>query len=211
MPRKVAQKLMGVASLPLVTELGYLKGAISSRIIPTKHFTIAEFGCGTAEFLIAYAVRYPERYCIGIDIQGERIYDAARNAEKFGLVNIGFYRADLRQLDLFCDTDVFNEIWITFPDPHVKRRRAPLRLVHHDFLSLYARILKPNGKLHIKTDDKGTADFAIRELSGSSFTIKTHESNLPQNTDHPKYLQTKYEKKFRLAKKQIHYIEAIHK
>lgn len=199
---------MGVASLPLVTELGYLNGATLSKIIPTDHYTVAEFGCGTAEFLIAYAARYPERHCIGIDIQGERIYDAARNAEKFELINIGFYRADLRQLDLFCDADVCNEIWITFPDPHVKRRRAPLRLVHYNFLSHYARILKPNGTLHIKTDDKSTADFAIHELSRSSFTIKTHEPNLPQSTDHPKYLQTRYEKKFRLTQKQIHYIEA---
>ena len=45
-----------------------------------------------------------------------------------------------------------DEIWITFPDPQLKKGRSRKRLTHPYFLKMYNAILKPNSKIHLKTD-----------------------------------------------------------
>ena len=46
------------------------------------------------------------------------------------------------------------EIWITFPDPQLKTRRAKKRLTSPLFLEYYARLLRADGTIHLKTDSK---------------------------------------------------------
>ena len=47
-----------------------------------------------------------------------------------------------------------SEIWITFPDPQLKSRRAKKRLTSPLFLERYARLLRPEGLIHLKTDSQ---------------------------------------------------------
>ncbi len=44
------------------------------------------------------------------------------------------------------------EIWLTFPDPQLRKSRATRRLTHPKFIRLYQQILKPGGSIHLKTD-----------------------------------------------------------
>ena len=45
-----------------------------------------------------------------------------------------------------------HEIWLTFPDPHPKKRTIKNRLSAVPFLDAYAHLLIPGGKVHLKTD-----------------------------------------------------------
>ena len=54
-------------------------------------------------------------------------------------------------LDYF-EKDEVDEIWITFPDPQLRTSKAKKRLTHPSFLRLYQQFLKPEGKIHLKTD-----------------------------------------------------------
>lgn len=47
-----------------------------------------------------------------------------------------------------------SEIWITFPDPQLKTRRAKKRLTSPLYLDYYARLLRPEGWINLKTDSK---------------------------------------------------------
>jgi tRNA (guanine-N7-)-methyltransferase len=52
-----------------------------------------------------------------------------------------------------------DEIWITFPDPQLRKSKAKKRLTHPKFLRLYQQILKPNGLIHLKTDSPDLYQF----------------------------------------------------
>lgn len=81
------------------------------------------------------------------------------------MTNVGFLRTRIEFLgSLFAEGEVA-EIWITFPDPQLKSRRAKKRLTAPDFLALYARLLRPDGMIHLKTDSQhlyGYTNEAIR-------------------------------------------------
>ena len=70
------------------------------------------------------------------------------------LTNAAFLRTQIELIDrCFAENEV-SEIWITFPDPQIKYKRMKHRLTNPEFLKRYARILKPEGVVHLKTDSE---------------------------------------------------------
>ena len=70
------------------------------------------------------------------------------------MTNAAFLRTRIEFIDhLFGEGEV-SEIWITFPDPQLKTRRAKKRLTSPLFLERYAQLLRPDGWLNLKTDSK---------------------------------------------------------
>ena len=68
--------------------------------------------------------------------------------------NVGFLRTRIEFIDaLFAENEV-SEIWITFPDPQLKTRRAKKRLTSPLYLACYARLLRPDGWINLKTSDQ---------------------------------------------------------
>ncbi len=115
---------------------------------------VLELGCGKGEYTVALAERDPSRNYIGIDIKGARMWRGAKTATERGMTNVGFLRTRIEFIGaLFAEGEV-SEIWITFPDPQLKTRRARKRLTGPMFLALYARILAPGGRIHLKTDSQ---------------------------------------------------------
>ena len=104
-----------------------------------------ELGCGKGEYTVALAERDPMRNYIGIDIKGARMWRGARTATDRRMHNVGFLRTRIEFINaLFAEGEVA-EIWITFPDPQLKTRRARKRLTSPVYLAYYAR-LKPDSK-----------------------------------------------------------------
>lgn len=64
--------------------------------------------------------------------------------------NVMFLRTHIEQLMDFFSCGEVAEIWITFPDPQMKKARK--RLTSARFLKMYKRILCSDGILHLKTD-----------------------------------------------------------
>lgn len=115
---------------------------------------VLELGCGKGEYTVALAERDPSRNYLGIDIKGARMWRGAKTATERGLANVGFLRTRIEFIgSLFAEGEV-SEIWITFPDPQLKTRRAGKRLTSPLFLTRYARLLAADGRIHLKTDSK---------------------------------------------------------
>lgn len=115
---------------------------------------VLELGCGKGEYTVALAERDPSRNYIGVDIKGARMWRGAKTVTERNLRNAGFLRTRIEFIDaLFAQGEV-SEIWITFPDPQLKTRRADKRLTSPLFLERYARLLAPDGVIHLKTDSK---------------------------------------------------------
>lgn len=111
---------------------------------------VLELGCGKGEYTVGLARRYPDKNFIGIDIKGARMHTGACAARDEGLANAAFIRTNIELLDSFFAPGEVSEIWITFPDPQMKKVRK--RLTSTTFLNLYRKVLRPGGMIRLKTD-----------------------------------------------------------
>lgn len=111
---------------------------------------VLEIGCGRGEYTLGLARDSTERNVIGIDIKGSRLWRGAKTATEEGLKNAAFLRIRVEVLDSFFDRGEVSQVWITFPDPQLKKARK--RLTSAMFLNRYTNFLKPNAQINLKTD-----------------------------------------------------------
>ena len=131
-----------------------LKGHWNSDFFHNDRPIVVELGCGKGEYTVGLARRDSAHNYIGIDIKGARMWRGAKTATERGMTNVGFLRTRIEFINsLFAEGEIA-EIWITFPDPQLKTRRAQKRLTSPLFLARYARLLAPDGRIHLKTDSK---------------------------------------------------------
>ena len=108
-----------------------------------------ELGCGKGEYAVGLAQRHSAGNYIGVDIKGARMYTGASAAQRLGLDNIAFLRTSIELIDRFFTPGEVSELWITFPDPQMKKVRK--RLTSTRFLQLYRQILADGGAVHLQT------------------------------------------------------------
>lgn len=111
---------------------------------------VLELGCGKGEYTVGLARRFPDLNFIGIDIKGARMWTGASQARAEGLGNVAFLRTNIELLDRFFKPGEVAEIWITFPDPQMKKVRK--RLTSTRFLELYRRVTANDAIINLKTD-----------------------------------------------------------
>lgn len=120
------------------------------EIFGNQNPIVLELGCGRGEYTVGLASRYPEKNFIGIDIKGARMWAGAKQAAAQGLPNAAFLRTNIEMLPYFFQADEVAEIWITFPDPQMKK--ATKRLTSTFFMERYRLVLRDGGLVHLKTD-----------------------------------------------------------
>ena len=111
---------------------------------------VLELGCGKGEYAVGLAQRFPDKNYIGVDIKGARMWTGAKLATELGLPNVAFLRTSIELIDKMFAPDEVSEIWITFPDPQMKKVNK--RLTSTRFLGNYRHVLKDGGIVHLKTD-----------------------------------------------------------
>lgn len=131
-----------------------LKGRWHEDFFHNDRPIVVELGCGRGEYTVALAERDPSRNYIGVDIKGARMWRGAKSVTERGMRNAGFLRTRIEFIDALFAPGEVSEIWITFPDPQLKSRRAKKRLTAPLFLERYARLLADDGVIHLKTDSQ---------------------------------------------------------
>ena len=127
-----------------------MRGKWHEEYFHNDHPIVLELGCGRGEYTVGLAARNPDKNYIGIDIKGARMWAGAKQAELAGVKNVAFLRTNIEMISHFFAPDEVAEIWITFPDPQMKK--ATKRLTSTYFMARYRQLLKPNGVIHLKTD-----------------------------------------------------------
>ena len=127
-----------------------LKGRWKSDFFKNDNPIVLELGCGKGEYAVGLARRFPEKNYIGVDIKGARMWTGAKSAVKEGISNVAFLRTNIELITRFFEPGEVSEIWITFPDPQMKKVRK--RLTSSRFLELYREIRVADGIVHLKTD-----------------------------------------------------------
>lgn len=135
----------------VLKEQGFpMKGSWRRDFFKNDNPIVLELGCGKGEYAVGLARRFPDRNFIGIDIKGARMWTGARQAVEEKIANVAFLRTSIELLDAFFAENEVSEIWITFPDPQMKKVNKRLTSVR--FLNLYRRVLCDGGLVHLKTD-----------------------------------------------------------
>jgi len=174
----------------------HMKGKWKQTFFKNHYPLVLELGCGKGEYTVGLGELYPEKNFIGIDIKGSRLYTGATQALQKEMNNVAFIRAKIELITSFFAPDEIDEIWITFPDPQMKKTRK--RLTSTRFLDFYREILKPNGLIHLKTD----SNFLYTYTNAVVKENKLHEEINTQNLYHSDVvdevlsIQTFYESQF---------------
>ncbi|MDO5395872.1 MAG: tRNA (guanosine(46)-N7)-methyltransferase TrmB [Bacteroidales bacterium] len=152
-------KFADMETIPFVFQFPYsalqgkgfdLRGYWGKEFFHNDNPIVIELGCGKGEYTVELARRNPDKNFIGIDIKGARMWTGADAARREGLHNVAFLRTSIELLEYFFVAGEVSEIWITFPDPQMKKQRK--RLTGARFLELYNHILKDGGTINLKTD-----------------------------------------------------------
>ena len=131
-------------------DLAVMRGRWNALYFNNTNPIVLELGCGHGEYTVGLAQLFPETNFIGVDIKGARMWSGAKQAHQLGLGNVAFLRTNIEMLPHFFAEDEVSEIWLTFPDPQMKK--ATKRLTSTYFLERYRQLLRDNGIIHLKTD-----------------------------------------------------------
>lgn len=156
-----------------------------------------EIGMGKGRFLHTSAAQNPDINYIGIEKYSSVLLRALQKMEEEELSNLRFIRMDAEEI-----TEVFGEhevdrIYLNFSDPWPKERHAKRRLPSRQFLERYDYILKPEGRLEFKTDNRELFDFAVEELPEAGWKTQALTYDLHGEEDMlAGNIMTEYEEKF---------------
>ena len=126
-----------------------MRGCWNSSFFHNDGPIVLELGCGQGEYTVGLAGLFPDKNFIGVDIKGARMWTGAKMSLERGMTNVAFLRTVIELIERFFAPGEVSEIWITFPDPQMKK--ATKRLTSTYFMERYRRILKPDHILSIKT------------------------------------------------------------
>ncbi|MBN2482211.1 MAG: tRNA (guanosine(46)-N7)-methyltransferase TrmB [Bacteroidales bacterium] len=173
MPKKKLQRFAEMKTFPNVLQPDFgevfrkdhpFKGRWKNSYFGNENPIILELGCGKGEYTIGLARNFPGASFIGVDIKGARIWKGAHTALLEGISNVAFIRTRIELIDSFFGKSEVDEIWLTFPDPQLKKGRK--RLSSSRFLLSYQKFLRENGLIHLKTDSETlyryTHELAVR-------------------------------------------------
>lgn len=140
-----------------------LRGRWGEEVFGNSGPIVLELGCGKGEYAVGMGKLYPDRNFIGIDIKGARMWTGAKEVERLGLANVAFLRTSIHLLPCFFAPGEVSGIWITFPDPQMKKVNKRLTGTH--FLEIYRRVLAPGGMINLKTDSPFLYAYTMAMLS----------------------------------------------
>jgi tRNA (guanine-N7-)-methyltransferase len=115
-----------------------------------------ELGSGDGSFLAQWAAALPERNFLGVERLLGRLRKLDRKARRAGLANVRLLRIEAGYfLEYLLPVACVHALHVYFPDPWPKRKHRKHRLVNERFPELAAKILVPQGRVYLRTDDAG--------------------------------------------------------
>ena len=153
-----------------------------------------EIGFGGGEHLLSQALKNPDVGIIGAEpfINGVASLLDHLNQHPETLKNVRIWPDDVRFLFPFFKDEVFDKIFLLYPDPWPKARHEERRFINSNNIKHLHRIIKEKGELIIATDVDAYAEHTLEKMNQEQLFMQVNkEVHQP-----PKgWLRTRYEKK----------------
>lgn len=142
-----------------------------NEFFKNNHPVTLELACGKGDYTVGLARLFPDQNFIGVDLKGNRIWRGAKTALDETLNNAAFLRTQIDKLNNYFASGEVKDIWITFPDPFLRKSKAKKRLTHPKFLQLFQPLLAPGATINLKTDSTELYEFTQEVIAVTGCTV----------------------------------------
>ena len=140
-----------------------------------------ELGCGKGRFTAETAEQNPKALLVAIEKVADAMIIGMERAFDKGIENVRFIDTDVLALPVIFAPGEIDRIYLNFSDPWPKNRDAKHRLTSPGFLELYESVLKPEGEIHFKTDNKPLFEYSVETFTAEGWTLSEVTRNLHEN------------------------------
>ena len=156
-----------------------------------------EVGMGKGQFIMTLAQQNPDINYVGIEKYSSVLVRAIEKQEELNLPNLYFIRMEAEYIaDVFAPDEV-SGIYLNFSDPWPKDRHAKRRLTSVQFLERYEQILKKEGHVVFKTDNRDLFEFSLEQVEEAEhWKLLNHTFDLHNSKYVEGNVMTEYETRF---------------
>lgn len=163
-----------------------------------------EIGMGKGQFILQNAERNRNIKYVGIEVCKPVLALATKKIARYEEENgVKLFNLDIMDMDALKLEKVFkkgevNKIYLNFSDPWPKKRHEKRRLTSDDFLKVYKEILRKDGKIEFKTDNRKLFEYSILNLNKNKVNMEYVSLDLHNADDEQSKnnTMTEYEEKF---------------
>lgn len=155
-----------------------------------------EIGMGKGRFIMELAALHPNINYVGIERYPSVLLRGLQKRAELELNNIYFMCVDAKNLaEIYAPGEV-EKIYLNFSDPWPKDRHEKRRLTSEDFMAVYNQILRPDGVVEFKTDNRGLFDYSLEAIPRAGWKIADYTYDLHHSEMGIGNVMTEYEEKF---------------
>ncbi|MBE5990315.1 tRNA (guanine-N7-)-methyltransferase [Lacrimispora xylanisolvens] len=155
-----------------------------------------EIGMGKGRFIMELAALHPNINYVGIERYPSVLLRGLQKRAELELNNIYFMCVDAKNLaEIYAPGEV-EKIYLNFSDPWPKDRHEKRRLTSEDFMAVYNQILRPDGVVEFKTDNRGLFDYSLEAIPKAGWKIADYTYDLHHSEMGIGNVMTEYEEKF---------------
>ena len=129
-----------------------------------------EIGMGKGQFILNMAINNPNINYIGVEKYSSVSSVAIKKINEYKPRNLKILIGDIASIEALLDKKI-DTIYLNFSDPWPKDRHAKRRLTSRQFMARYDVILKPDGQVEFKTDNKDLFDFSLEEIKEAGWEL----------------------------------------
>ena len=156
-----------------------------TKDIQIDNKNILDIGSGSGENSIFLSLKHPKADIIACDLYEDGNFNLIDKILKNNLNNIHFFKGNIIEfLDLIKPSQLFDEIWILFPDPWPKKRHHKRRLISDHFLKKIHHFIKDGGKIMIATDSSSYTQSILSVI---------HNLRIMYLWENPRFLEWNYD------------------
>ena len=156
-----------------------------------------EIGMGKGDFIYQNALKHPENNYIGIEKFPSVLAAAINKINKNqSLPNLKLMHFDAIELENVFENGEIDHLFLNFSDPWPKKRHAKRRLTSSAFLDVYRRLLKKDGVIEFKTDNRGLFEYSLQSVTENNYHLDYVSLDLHNSPEANDNIMTEYERKF---------------
>ena len=159
-----------------------------------------EIGMGKGDFITQLSLLDQDNVYIGVELSPPVLALAVKKLQRYEeennvrINNLYFMSFDAIEIAQIFEEHQVEKIYLNFSDPWPKKKHAKRRLTNEKFLDEYKKVLKLNGQIEFKTDNRGLFEYSL--VSMQNYGLKFIEVYLDLHKTDIFNIETEYEKKF---------------